>query len=186
MKKSGVGSHNHMKKYILTILILFAVVPVAYANGFGIKLDQPVGNYIVNVDADTYSLASGDPINFSFMLWNKDRTEQVDFDNVWVSITPEGMFYDTFDGLLGKEDFGGFLMTYVFPSPGKYTLSVRYGKNKADGITTIAEASFPITVDPGSITAAKSDPKVIILALFAGAAVGIISVLFYKKTKRNR
>ena len=160
---------------------------VVYANGFGIKLDQAVGNYIGNVDADAYSFTSGEPVNFMFQLWNKDRTEQEDFDNVWVSITPAGGlggFANVYGGLLGKPDFGGFRMTYVFPKSGNYVLEARYGKIVAGETQTIIDTSFPITVDRGDAEALVSNPKEIILALIAGAILGAGVIFFIKKQKK--
>lgn len=171
------------KKYLLTILVLVIgfTAFTTYGNGFGIKLDQAVGEYIVNVDADTYNFVSGEPVNFVFMLWNQDRTERLEFDNAWVSITPAGSFGNIFGGFLGEPDFGGFRLTTVFPKAGNYTMVVRYGKMGEKFTDTIAEATFPITVTKGSGEGfGKSQVRDFVIALLLGVVVGVWATYYIK------
>ncbi|MDP3779454.1 MAG: hypothetical protein Q8R30_05435 [bacterium] len=127
------------------------ITSTAKANGFGITLDKAVGDYIVNVDYDALSgIYSGDPVQFAFQLFNKDRSDQPEFEDVWVSITPTGrgdLFpQPVFDGGLMGSAFPPSGMTFVFPYPGSYTLNIRYEKE----YKTLAEASFPLEVEAGS------------------------------------
>lgn len=133
------------------IMIWYALVAHdATANGFGVALDKPVGDYVVNVDYDAVSgIYAGDPVQFAFQIFNKDRSEQLDFDNVWVSITPEtksGIFArPAFDGGIMGSTFPPSGMTFAFPASGSYTLNLRYEK----GDKTLAEAGFPLDVKSG-------------------------------------
>ena len=139
-------------KYIFFIII-FALVFVqnTRANGFGVTLDKQVGDYVVNVDYDAIAgIYSGDAVQFAFQLFNKDRSKQLDFGDVWVNITPEkkGQIYSqsVFAGGIIGSSFPPSGMTFVFPSSGSYTLNLRY--ENAD--KAIAEASFPLEVRVGS------------------------------------
>ncbi len=142
-----------MKYARMLVIAMFCILVTftAKANGFGITLDKSVGDYIVNVDYDAVSgIYSGDPVQFAFQLFNKDRSDQPDFADVWVSITPSGkgaVFpQPVFDGGLVGSVFPPSGMTFVFPYPGSYKLDLRYEK----GDKTIAEASFPLEVQAGS------------------------------------
>lgn len=169
-------------KYYLSIIILLASFSIAQANGFGIKLDQPVGDYIVNIDADTYVLTALESVRFDVMLWNRDRTERIDFDNVWVNITPKGSFGPTFAGLLGRPVFGGFGMTYVFPNPGEYNLSVRLGKIGEKGVETVAETSFELSVeDSEGGVFGQSRLRDFITSGILGLMIGAVFVFWLKR-----
>ncbi|MCE9549282.1 hypothetical protein K8Q98_02685 [Candidatus Nomurabacteria bacterium] len=171
-----------MKYYFLLIIIFLIGLPIAHGNGFGIKFDEVVGDYIVNVDADTYVLTAEESVRFDFMLWNKDRTERLDFDNVWVNITPKGAFGPTFAGLLGRPQFGGFGMTYVFPKAGDYNMSVRLGKLGEMGVETIAQATFPLVVEKsdGGVFG-QSRVRDFIISIILGLMIGAFSVFWFKR-----
>ena len=146
---NGFSSYIYISFFIVALVFLF--VQHAQANGFGVTLDQQVGDYVVNVDYDAIAgIYSGDAVQFAFQLFNKDRSQQLDFGDVWVSITPEkkGQIFSqpVFDGGLVGSTFPPSGMMFVFPFAGSYTLNLRYEKdNKA-----IAEASFPLDVRAGS------------------------------------
>lgn len=172
-----------LKTYFLGTIILVVSLFAFHANGngFGIKLDQAVGDYIVNVDADAYSFVSGEPVNFVFQLWNKDRTERLEFDNAWVSITPVGTFGNIFGGFLGEPDFGGFRLTTMFPKAGNYTMVVRMGKMGEKFTETIAEGVFPITVEKGPNEGFKpSQVRDFIIAMLLGVTVGAWATIYVK------
>lgn len=136
--------------FIIAALVFF-VFQSTKANGFGMTLDKPVGDYIVNVDYDAVTgIYAGDPVQFAFQLFDKDRSKQIEFGDVWVSVTlaaKGGMFAQpVFDGGIVGSSFPPSGMTFVFPASGSYTLNLRYEKNDK----AIAEASFPLEVQAGS------------------------------------
>lgn len=187
-----------MKYYFLNCLIIITTLvgfTVTQANGFGIKLDKAVGDYIVNVDADAYSFLSGESASFVFQLWNKDRSELVDFDNVWVGLTHGQQenygFGNLFGGLVGKPDWGGFRATYILPKAGNYNLTVRYGKitaKKLEGFEesfpetkTIAEASFPITVERSTGMGIQSSLGNSLVSGILGIIIGTMLISWLKR-----
>ena len=139
-------------KYIIFLVTILCVATIQSikANGFGVTLDKQVGDYIANVDYDAIAgIYAGDPVQFAFQLFNKDRSRQLDFTDVWVSITPvkTGAFSQpVFDGGLVGSTFPPSGMMFVFPNSGSYTLNLRYEK----GEKAIAEVSFPLDVQSGS------------------------------------
>lgn len=157
------------------------------ANGYGLKLDKAVGNYIANVDADVYTLNAGEPVRFSFMLWDKERVNAIDFDNVWVRITKEGSFASLFAGQIGKPDFGGVGMTYLFSKPGNYEVSVRFQKAGKDLLgEALAEASFPLAVAGDTAgQASQSNTRNSISWIIIGLIVGAATVFFLKTPKKE-
>lgn len=136
-------------KYLIIIAMAASAFSVgaARANGFGVTLDQPAGDYIANVDYDAVGgIFAGDPVQFAFQLFTKDRSKQLDFADVWVSIVQSGnsVVYTppAFDGGIVGSTFPPSGMTFIFPKGGSYDLKLRYEK----GGKTLAEASFPLTV----------------------------------------
>lgn len=139
-------------KYIFFVSFLFFCAMGAYgahANGFGVTLDQKVGDYIANIDYDAVTgIYAGSPAQFAFQLFNKDRSQQIEFSDVWVSITPTGknkFARPVFDGGIVGSTFPPSSIAFAFPISGSYTLTLRY--EKAD--QTLAEATFPLDVLPG-------------------------------------
>ena len=137
-------------KYVIAIPILsmFFFGSIAYADGYAQTLDKAVGNYIANVDYDSFTpeIYVQTPTSFSFQLWNKDRTETVPFDDVSVNIFEQNVQDSIFSGTL-SDVFGQSGMKYVFEHPGTYTMQVRFHNEKYE---TLADASFPLTVDAAS------------------------------------
>ncbi len=135
-------------KFVLPILLLSAAGWVQ-ANGFGITVDKVVGEYTTNTDYDAVNgIFAGEPVQFVYQLFNKDRTAPVDFDDAWITISvagnDDGYTPPVFDG--GLTTSGPNLlpagMTFVFPSGGSFTMQVRYEKEGK----LIVESSFPLSV----------------------------------------
>ena len=150
-----------MKHFIVAICsfsVFVAYAEFARANGFGVTLDKVVGEYTANVDYDAITgLAAGDSTQFAFQLFNKDRSQQLDFTDVWVKIIPTntGKPYNSpiFAGGIGMPVFGPPVITFAFPKSGSYDLFVRYeNKDKS-----LVEATFPLVVsDSGNQTVAAA------------------------------
>src|SRR6266705_2012802 len=123
-------------KYIglAIFMITIAFAGIVRANGFGLTLDKVVGDYTANIDYDAvYGIYAGDPVQFAFQLFTKDRSKSVDFTDAWVTVAPVGAdptyTPPVFDGgILGGSDLAPSGMTFVFPKSGKYNLTVRYDK----------------------------------------------------------
>lgn len=145
-------------KYVYFVCFLFFCVIGAYnvhAHGSGITLVQIVGDYVVSVDYDVArGILTGSPIQFAFELFNKDRSQEVEFSDVWVVIAPvDGNEFarPILSGGIKGSTFPPSGMAFTFPSPGSYTLTLRYKK----GDETLAETSFPLDVLPSEDTVGK-------------------------------
>lgn len=140
-----------MKYLLVSIIGVVLLGGVAYADGFAQTLDKPVGNYIANVDYDSYTpeISAGNATSYSFQLWNKDRTKTVSFSDVSVNIFQKDNPSDTvFSGTLSG-DFGQAGMRLTFQDEGSYTMDVRFHDAN---YATLAEASFPLEVAPNGKT----------------------------------
>lgn len=182
-------------KYLIALfsLIVLALVLAggARANGFGIALDQPAGEYIANVDYDANGLFLGAPVQFAFQLFTKDRSETVEIDDVWVTIIPTGAqnanymppFLDV-GIIVPQSSIVPPGMTFTFPYGGSYDLKVRFDK----GGTALAEASFPLTVGGAEekTVAAAQNRLINLLLLGATITVMVLEVLFFFRGERER
>lgn len=146
-------------KYIFFIgYILFCAIGIngVHANGFGVTLDQTVGDYIANIDYDAVTgIFAGSSAQFAFQLFNKDRSQQIEFSDVWVSITSaskSGFARPVFDGGIVGSSFPPSSIAFAFPTAGSYTLTLRYEK----GDKTLAEATFPLDVLPSEGSAGQA------------------------------
>lgn len=172
-----------MKKYSLVLpLVMVTVIFLAsltYGHGAGQALSSQVGDYTIDIDYESFTseIYINESVRFSFQLWNKDKTEPVEFTGVFVSIKLQQGYNSVFSGQLGIPEFGGVGMSVVFPDPGSYELMARF-INK-DG--TLAEAKFPLTVvgeEKNGIT------RNLFMAMFVGIIIGIVVGFFFFK-KRN-
>ncbi len=161
----------------ITILFIAGVCDVK-ANGFGMTFDKVVGDYTVNVDYDASTgIYSGSPVQFAFQLFNKDRSQQLEFNNVWVSIIPadKGQFAQpVFAGSIAGSTFPPSGVTFVFPSAGSYTLSLSYEKNNK----AIAEATFPLEVQAGDTSTGQKGFFSFSSDVFKGA-LGVLALWLF-------
>lgn len=149
-----------MRYIFFTSYLILCTIAIngAYAHGFGVTLDKAVGDYIVDVDYDAAGggIYAGNPIQFTFRLFNKDRSKQIEFSNVRVNITStsENAFArPVFDGGIASwSAFAPSSMTFAFPDAGSYTLTLRYHQ----GDITLVEAAFPFDVLPNEDIAGQT------------------------------
>ena len=140
-----------MKKTFVSLCafsIILSAAGITHAHGSGVTLDQVFGDYTVSVDYNAVAgIFAGDPVQFAFELFTKDRSRQLDFADVWITIVPTGgsAIYTppAFDGGIVGSSFPPSGMTFIFPHGGSYDLKLRYEK---DG-KTLAEATFPLKVE---------------------------------------
>lgn len=168
-------------KYIFLTIILLAITSVAYANGFGQTLDKAIGDYITNVDYDSFvsEIDPLTPVRFNFQLWNKERTEPVEFGDVWVRIAPQNGFGVLFAGTLGQPDFGPAGFSYLFQKGGAYELTARFSNKDK----TLAEATFSLTVTGEESAARQHNWTNLGLAVLGGVVIGFALCFLFKKWK---
>ncbi|MDP3772245.1 MAG: hypothetical protein Q8Q94_02635 [bacterium] len=150
------------------------------ANGFGIQLDKPAGEYIANVDYDaTGGIFLGTPVQFAFQLFTKDRSTALAVDDVWVTITSTGTNANYMPPVLDVGIVGSDSaivppgMTFAFPYGGLYNMKVRFDK---DG-KTLAEATFPLTVGGAEEKTADAAQNRIINLFLLGAVVVVMVIV---------
>ncbi len=176
-------------KYLSLIIITFSLVftSTVSANGFGMTLDKVVGDYTANVDYDAVSgIFTGQPVQFAFQLFNKDRSRPVDFTDVWVTITPKGTNNNDgyvppiFDGGIIGSGFPPAGMTFTFLAGGTYDLQLRFDKDDK----TLAEATFPLKVEGGegkTLVVNSNNARNSLGGGVVGLILGAIIVWFFKR-----
>ncbi|HUO50151.1 MAG TPA: hypothetical protein VMU25_01090 [Candidatus Paceibacterota bacterium] len=165
-----------MKYFVAVIISIVLTGGIAYADGFAQTLDKPVGNYIANVDYDSFTpeISAGNSTSFSYQLWNKDRSKTVTFHDVSVNIFQKDDPNDTvFSGTLNA-DFGQAGMRFTFQNAGSYMIDVRFHDSN---YATLAEASFPLEIVPNGNT---YGPGILwgVLSGLIGVALGIAFMFF--------
>lgn len=174
--------YRHMKYIFIASLLVLSFVSYAQAHGIGQSVEKQVGDYTIDIGYDslTPEVPADAAVRFDFALWNKDKTEPVDFTTVWVRIAPlqgEGIL---FAGYLGQPDFGPTGISYVFARGGTYEVTARFtNKDK-----TLAETSFPLTVQNSAASQASNAPlsRNIWISGLAGLVIGAsFSFLFRRK-----
>ena len=171
---------------LAAVIVLLGGAGIVHANGFGMVLDKQVGDYTVNIDYDAIAgIFANDPVQFAFQLFNRDRTQAVDFNDVWVTITPTGTGANytppIFSSGIATPHFAPAGMTFAFPKSGSYDIAVRFEKDEK----VLAEASFPLTAAEYSkgFTLTKD---VLIGAVSGLALASFLWVMFTLFFKRKR
>lgn len=135
-----------MQQFLVFVLFLFLPV-IAEAHGAGAYFETVAGAYVVDVGYSTPAPQDTESVIFDFQLRDKNtkltQGTDVTFTDVWVKIESEDKQVVFASGIYNAE-FGGPRMSYVFPKPGTYLISVRY----ENGQQSLTETSFPMTVLP--------------------------------------
>lgn len=176
-------------KYLILIIAFISLTytSIVFANGFGVTLDKVVGDYTANVDYDALSgIFTGQPVQFAFQLFNKNRSQAVDFTNIWVNITPmetnkdNGYTPPIFDGGIIRPGFSPAGMAFTFLAAGTYDLKLRFD----NGDKTLAEATFPLTVEGGegkTLVVNSNSTRNFLEGGLIGLILGPIAVWFFKR-----
>ncbi len=167
-----------MRKFIIIAVSLLFATNLVLAHGTGQSFEKPVGDYLVDIGIDAVTSYAGEQIRLDFNLWNKEKTESIDFSDVWVRIAPKDGFGIVFAGYLDRPEFGLTGMTFTFPKGGDYQLTVRFNK---DGEKIAEDVSFDTTVDDDPNAAGNGN-------LFAGLIIGVVvtgTISFFLKRKKQ-
>lgn len=161
--------------YLFGSLFPIAMVLIAAsigAHGLGETLSKNVAGYQIDIDYDTLILEAGLPTNFGFRLWKgeEESGEEAPFTTVWVRIDRQS------GGTVGNPTvFSAGLsenpasLTYVFPGIGSYELFASF----RNGDKTLAEASFPLTVEEGTEPSRSLFPRDTVFGVIGGAILGV-------------
>ncbi|MEK7628862.1 MAG: hypothetical protein AAB421_05645 [Patescibacteria group bacterium] len=164
---------------LLGAVLILSGVAEAHGAEDGPSFELENNGYLVDVGYNTDMFVDDESVLFQFDLLNKEGARQK-FHDVWVRIVSDRQ--TAFAGGVSNSDFGGARITYVFPNPGTYTLSVRYQTKDGDALS---EASFPITVVSGGWGDASSSDggpvtKAILWAVI-GLLLGVAGMFFLRK-----
>lgn len=167
---------------ISVFFFAIALLPFqAWAHTTGVFFQTTVKDYIVDVGYSTAAPTEGEATLFDFQLRHAASSlangSDVDFSDVWVRIDNASNAVVFASGIHNAE-FGGSRMSYVFPKPGKYLISMRYEKNA----TTIVESSFPIEVLPGKASGPGLPDRYVFAAIGLVAGV-LVSLLIRRKSR---
>ena len=150
------------------LLVPFSVV----AHESGESYEAIVGEYQVDIGYSTSRPVVGESVQFDFGL-TKNNVE-VSFTDTWVRIEgPGGVVLAT--GIVNAS-YGGPRLSYVFGVPGEYTVATRY----ENGTATLAEATFPITVEKNEKGGLLSGTY---LYLLVGLVMGVILGWFIRRLR---
>jgi hypothetical protein len=167
-----------MKIFFTVIISFFVISQPAFSHGLGQSLEKEVNGYIIDVGYDAIDkIEAGQATRFDFNLTNKEKNQNIDFDHVWVRISPkEGGII--FAGYLFHPEYLLTGMSFSFPKEGNYEVTVRF-IDKDD--KSIAETTFPLEIIPGERASGSSNTQLIYGAL--GLAAGFIAAWFLKPGK---
>jgi hypothetical protein len=137
----------------LILFSLYMMLPNSIqAHGAGMTFSATTTEgYIIDVDYSDLSIVADNIGRFDFNLFlDANRTKPVPFTDLWVRIEQknEGKRDRTlYAGSVAKMQFGGTGFSLVFPTEGKYTLSVRYNDSTIGNLgDTVAEDEFELDV----------------------------------------
>lgn len=162
----------------LVLFTLFLLPSTAAGHALGSSFEQVVGEHLVDVGYTPENFSEGASALFEFELWEYDESlsyeelRPIAYDDVWVRITKGNK--TMFASGIYNAEFGGARMTYVFPEPGEYELSVRYEQD----LNGIAEATFPLSVAPREGSGAFRIPA---MAGLLGLLLGAGGVYFLRR-----
>ena len=122
-------------RYILLLLLLLATV---LAHGVGNQVEQTVQGVLFEYGRETATPIAGESTTLSFSLRNASTHEPL-AGNVWLRISDDtGVVFSSTDIVHEKNPL---LMTYTFPSSGRYIIQVEVHDASAT-FTTDVSSSF--------------------------------------------
>ena len=167
-------------KYLFSIIILLAGITfAAHGHGSGQTLEKIIGDIVIDMDYDSYSqeIDAQTATRFNFNIWNKDRTEMLEFTDVWVRIAPQEQGI-VFAGDMHNPEFGATGFTYTFPKPGFYEVTIRFQKQ---GESLHEEVMFPLTVAMGETQSSSGGLRTTVVGIGLGIVIGLAIAFFLKK-----
>lgn len=162
-----------MKLIITIVICTLAIFSIAGAHMGGFTYETTVNNYFVDIGANKLVIIPGELVLFEYNIFStSDPNNLADFDNVYVTIGNNvGVQLSTFV----HRPYGMLtVLSYEFPNAGQYEMSARFQK----GGETMAEVSFPVTVEGNGVNA--NYLKMGIFALLVGLGIG------YAVSKKNK
>ena len=161
-----------MKKLLFTAT-LFLTPCILFAHGAGEEIQKEHNEYLLSVGSADEFVYAGEAGRINFEIETKGGVAFEDWTGVWVRMmSPSGepLFAGTIerggDGLIAG-------MSYTFPEPGAYDITLRF----ADREKVIAESEFEFSVKEARKTAGVQFPQRMIsmlAVLVVGAFLGFV------------
>lgn len=168
-----------MKK-ILSFLAIGSILPlITFGHGLGQSLEQPAGEYVVNLEYNRLELSAGETTTFGLNLFDRSR-KPADFSSVLFEIYTEGKtFLSVF---VDRPEDGEAAIDYVFAEGGSYKVDVKFVNNGKG----VAETTFDLSVESGEEKLWYRQPLFIatVIVIAAGVAAAFISYRLGKKSRK--
>jgi|GEM_PF-2301305 len=127
----------------VALCLLSAGVVSAHGSGGSIEVEQD--GYLIDVSYSQEQITTGETTQFSFLLFDETKANEIDFTDVWVRLEQDNIIY--FASLLARPEFGDTSMSFLFLNDGEYDLFVRY-KNMDE---TVVERTIRVAVVQGEV-----------------------------------
>lgn len=155
------------------------------ANGLaGQRLEKNVGQYVVDIGTDQeFTPQPGGPVRFDFNLLKSGDRTPVNFTDVDVYITKDGVPLMDSDVVIAKS--GPTLVTYTFPESGAYSLETTFFNQDS----RLADATFPLTIGGSGSSSSNgggNSGRYLAFGVALGIIFGIIIGLFVSKRLHGR
>lgn len=174
-----------IKKYLIFVFVTIfifstATANVVYSHSSGVSYEEIKDGYKIDVGHAEF-IYDQEPERFDFSIFPESvtSTEGELFSDVWVTFMKDKKLF--FAGGIHKPVFGSTGLTYVFPEPGTYTMSVRFQKDAE----TVVKTEFPIEVVPLSEPKETNNVFMYLLFLAAGLCVGVSIGLFIPRKSKQ-
>lgn len=169
------------------MLSAYMMPHVASAHGTGLTITSTTSNYFIDVDYSAFIIYALETGRFDFRLFkDPERTEPVDFTQVWVRLIQDNETVEgetVFSGWISRAIFGSTGMSIQLPAAGTYRMTLRYN----DGDNLIIEETLPFTVDPDPTRTVVTLDRNFWIGLAGGAVLlGAAFLVYSLQASRRR
>lgn len=129
---------------IFTMVFGTLIINKVLAHGLEEIVEQSVDKYTIQLKYDAQEASTGEASPISFYLLDAQKTDEVEFKQVWVRIEKDKKLL--FSGNINKQELGPTGFTYTFPGAGQYEIYVRFEQDE-EASETLAETTLPINIE---------------------------------------
>ncbi len=155
------------------LFLIWMLLPIfTFGHGTGLSYEEIIDGYRVDVGYSPEIVTLDSGARFDFTITDVQTGEEVEYSDVWLRINKETR--TLFATGIHKPEFGTTGVLYTFSEPGKHLISARFQSNGE----TLAEVSFPLTVEN---TSSSPPPFGIFFAIFGLILGAFLGFLFGRK-----
>lgn len=154
---------------MLTVMLLGSSAGAALAHGTGISYEEDVGEYRVDIGYDPEVFTAGERILLDISLFTQGTTdERAAYDSVWVRVT-EGRQTYLATGVHHAQTGPSTVLLVLPESVGEQVeVHARFERSGE----TLADVSFPISVNPPRGSLEVLPWLLLLLGMIAGCGIG--------------